>query len=160
MSPTEYGEMVVWIEDRWPASKAWVRAEALYPDFQHYEFTTAKVAVQKLFNEGRQGAPSPSLVLGKIRELVPKTAFDQAPHEHLWGNIPPSRLYTAQKGPGVKICNCLEEHPCHCQDCRDDPLYATEVRTLTAIEAREVERRRTAAMARFRSDLVPSEIPS
>lgn len=157
MSPTEYGELVVWIEDRWPASKAWTRAEVIYPDFQHYDAKVAMAAVGALFAEGRQGAPSPSLVLGKIRELVPKSSMPRASHEHRWGNIPPSRLYSAQMGPGVKICNCTEEHPCHCADCQEDPLYAKTLRTMTESEAVEAKRRKEATMARHRARLVPSE---
>lgn len=158
MTPTEYAEMVVWIEDRWPAAKAWVRGEGLYPDFEHYDYTTAMGAVGTLFTEGRQGAPSPSVVLGKIRELVPKSSMPQGPHEHLWGNIPPSRLYTGQKGPGVKICNCLEEHACYCSDCKDDPLYADKVRTMTPVEMAEAKRRKAASLERHRQGLVPQDV--
>src|SRR3989304_3595432 len=63
-------ELVESIEDYWPGTKTWSKADPLSDLSRPNEAGMLRAAVYALFGEGRQTAPSPSTLMGKVREIA------------------------------------------------------------------------------------------
>ena len=134
----EWVDTVFRIEDLWPGTKSWSKADALFEVFRSYPRDLIDAAVNHLFAEGRQTAPSPSALMGTLRRLAAERGIRgdesspcQHPHQ---AHIRPSdqggepRL-TGTPGPGrVECAGCrVALGECHCPGCARDPLYRRRV---------------------------------
>lgn len=70
LSESEWQDLIVWIHDRWPTSRIWSRAEALYPDFAHLPEHAIRAAAVRWYESGRERAPSPSQLLEDARTFA------------------------------------------------------------------------------------------
>ena len=129
-------EIVESIEDYWPGTKTWSKADTLFDLFRPYEAGMLRAAVYALFGEGRQTAPSPSTLMGKVREIagargirLPLAACEHPNRSHLRpSDLGSPHRFDATKGPGRLECanpNCGKPMgSCHCPECARDPNYA------------------------------------
>ena len=134
----EWIEIVESIEDLWPGTRTWAKADTLFDMFRPYEATILRAAVFALFGEGRQTAPSPSMLMGKVREIAGARGIriptDPCEHPNR-SHIRPSDLGSphpldGSRGPGRLECanpNCgIPLGSCHCPECARDRNYAPQ----------------------------------
>lgn len=75
MTRQEYAKVIDDIEDAWGSLGAsWAKAENLFPKFEPFPYSAAKVAIDIVFRNGRQTAPSPSTLMAAIRDHVGSSA--------------------------------------------------------------------------------------
>ena len=133
MTPAEWVEVVELVEDLWPGTRTWSNADAMYDEFRMYDRDLADIAVRRIFQDGRQSAPSPSLVMGRLKAVAGERGVnitDTGPHVHVWGHFSPSRSHPTTSGPGLEMCmnmECLDSRLCDCGYCKADRRWwATE----------------------------------
>ena len=144
----EWAEAIDRIEDLWPGTNVWKKGDKLFETFRGFPADLLAAAITHLFDEGRQGAPSPSKVMGEIRRIASEKGVSvqyEGPHEHVLGHIQPFYLlggvYAGERGPGEEACSvtgCDYVRPCHCEDCKQDRWYTRETRPIT-VEEREAQ---------------------
>lgn len=151
LTPALWADLVDWIESRWGASKLWESPEAVFDDFKTHDAGVIRAALVRLFNEGRQSAPSPSTLIAKVREVAAERGvYVTGPHVHTLGHTLPSYVWapaiTGGTGPGEKACSissCLEVWECHCGECTSDVAYSAKPGTDKALqESLRVQARR------------------
>jgi len=143
MTGPEFAGLVELIEDLWPGTRSW-RVEKVFPQFADYSAAHAHRAVTKIFGEGRQVSPSPSMVMKGTAESAAEDGIHIRPgtHQHTYAHIPPSQAHLSQsRGPGLRFCvdpvcpRSLQQggdEPCHDEECRSDSLYAPSVQSIKA----------------------------
>ncbi len=147
----EWSEACDRIEDLWPGTKTYTKAERLFEVFRDWPADLLGQAITALFNEGRQGAPSPSKIMSEIRRIAAERGVVyEGPHECALGHVRPfyryGGLFAAERGPGETRCSiadCEVIRPCHCpEECKRDSYYSREVRPANTEElALQLEKR-------------------
>lgn len=152
----QWVEAVERIEFLWPGTKSY-SSPKLFEVFREHPVEHVQLAISRLFDDGKQGAPSPSVLRSTIRSIASERGVSyDGPHECALGHVRPFYLYggiyATERGPGWVECaieSCEFERPCHCKDeCQPDRFYTRARRDATTEE-----------MAEQRPQSVKSEAP-
>jgi len=105
MNHVELNEMAEWVLIRWPAAKAWTKAEAFHSDFAEVDLGTAIRALTGMYQEGRRFAPTPSEVM--VRAKRPADGWQGRPPPETCPHVNWAILeYETERDDGKRFAVC------------------------------------------------------
>jgi hypothetical protein len=117
----EMVEVAQYVNSRWGGSPRWAdrMVAGFAPEFLHYPRQDVMTAVRRLFDEGLQGAPSPSMVKKTVKQVirdryVPSHNDDGCSRGHQWGILEYEDQKNEEGGllreDGLRLVICVRCH--------------------------------------------------
>lgn len=149
MTPSEFAGVLEYLEDRWPGTKNYRNAPAVYNDFASLPGGAVTEAAQDLFRSGQRYAPTLAELCDQARQRAsryrdddPTTVACDRRHRHGALGILPDRL-TAVTPEGRDSLSAPPEHriavcvDCHAELIRPATQLATETERAEGRATRE-----------------------
>lgn len=103
MTSDEFTSWIEWLEIRWPGSRAYNKADAVYADFVPYSEQAMADVCRSLYFAKRRLPPSFSEIIGELKEMHKPGPVDLAECRHpRWGVLPDREA--TKPGHRVKVC--------------------------------------------------------
>lgn len=87
MTGSDFNKLISWLEDRWPGTRAYRKAEDLFVDFMYADQRDAFDAAHHFYHEGRKTAPTASELIAQTRKLAKARGREKPQIEcenHVW----------------------------------------------------------------------------
>lgn len=123
MTPTEYADIIDYLEDRWTNTKAYLNAQAVYVDFAHLPAEALRAAARQIYLSGQARAPSFSELIDATRHHLGRyvdptdpdtTSCDRTGRhaplailpDEMTGPAPGGKRDTLSAPPGSRVAIC------------------------------------------------------